>query len=66
MLNPFAKSNRLTFSTRAGFTIIGAVVDDIGHAVVLRVEKGPRKSYVGKALVFPKNDMSGLKVEASR
>jgi hypothetical protein len=63
-MNP--RNRRIAFTTRAGFRIVGVVVDDIGHALVLRVEKGPRKSYVGKALCFPKHDMSGLVIEGAR
>ena len=57
------RNRRISFTTRAGFRIVGKVLDDLGPILVLLVEIGPRRSYVGKALCFPKHDMAGLKVE---
>lgn len=50
------------FRTRAGFVIGGEVIEDIGHALVLKVTKaksGPR-NFVGRVMAFPKNDMGAV------
>jgi hypothetical protein len=46
----------LTFTTRAGLKFTIEALADIGHAIEGKVIKG-RKNFVGRVMVFPKNDM---------
>jgi hypothetical protein len=48
-----------TFTTRAGFKFTIEVLADLGHALEGRVIGG-RKKYLGRVMVFPKNDMGAV------
>lgn len=47
----------IQFSTRSGITFTIQIKEDIGHAFDALVIKGGGKSFVGKTMLFPKNDM---------
>ena len=53
----------ISFQTRSGQKIEGRVVSDIGHALLIAVTKG-RKNFVGRTMLFAKNDMGGLRIAA--
>lgn len=50
----------ISFETRAGQKFTIELTDDIGHAVEGKVIKG-RKPFVGRTIVFAKNDMINVK-----
>lgn len=52
------------FETRGGQKFTVEVVGDIGHALSCKVLKGGGKGFVGKTLLFAKNDMLNVKQAA--
>jgi hypothetical protein len=48
----------IKFTTTAGQRIEGELVEDIGHAIMVRVTKG-KKLYVGRVMGFPKTSIVG-------
>jgi hypothetical protein len=47
----------IKFTTTAGQRIEGELVQDMGHAIMVRVTKG-RKLYVGRIMGFPKSSIA--------
>ena len=48
-----------TFTQRSGLTFTIEILADLGHAIEGKVIKG-RKPFLGKVLVFAKNDMAAV------
>jgi hypothetical protein len=53
--------SKISFTQRCGTKVSGVVVQDLGHALLVRVETTNRKNLRGRTMLFSKNDMGSLK-----